>query len=222
MFYYKYILKLKRMQIFEEIFIEKRSVIITVREVLFYKTKMFHYFQGEIKTMGGTTFLMGKDFGIQIFYQWNSEKGEFFLFPYFDDQKKTFFYYAFDTFEQKQVFENVLKISWVGTKTAFLISKYSAKELSEAVKNMDTQFFQAIPGIWPKSAKKIILEMKGSFNLEEVETMHKNQKYFTDILKTLKSLGYEGETVKAKLWEYKQSITKENMSQVIKRIISQI
>lgn len=69
MFYYKYILKLKRMQIFEEIFIEKRSVIITVREVLFYKTKMFHYFQGEIKTMGGTTFLMGKDFGIQIFYQ---------------------------------------------------------------------------------------------------------------------------------------------------------
>ncbi len=41
--------------------------------------------------------------------------------------------------------------------------------------------------------------MKGSFNLEEVETMHKNQKYFTDILKTLKSLGYEGETVKAKL-----------------------
>ena len=118
---------------------------------------MFHYFQGEIKTIGGTTFLMGKDFGIQIFYQWNSEKGEFFLFPYFDDQKKTFFYYAFDTFEQKQVFENVLKISWVGTKTAFLISKYSAKELSEAVKNMDTQFFQAIPGIWPKSAKKIIL-----------------------------------------------------------------
>lgn len=183
---------------------------------------MFHYFHGELQNINGTTFLMGKEIGLQVFYQGTQQQGDFFLFPFFDDQRKTFFYYAFDTFSQKQLFENLLKISWVGTKTAFLISKYDVKELSDAVKNMDTQFFQSIPWIWPKSAKKIILEMKGSFNLDEVHQIDINQKLFRDILKTLKGLWYEGEIVKNKLSEYKQPLTKENMSQVIKRIISQI
>jgi Holliday junction resolvasome RuvABC DNA-binding subunit len=87
---------------------------------------------------------------------------------------------------------------------------------------MDTSFFQAIPGIGPKSAKKIILEMKGNLDVDEIQQMNSNQKYFTSILKTLKGLGYEPETVKSKLSEYKNPITKENMSQVIKRVISKI
>jgi len=183
---------------------------------------MFHYLKGVIEEIKGTFFLMGKDFWIQIYYQGEKTKGDFFLFPQFDDQKKTIFYYAFDTFEQKQLFENLLKVSWVWTKTAFLISKYDQKDLANAIKNMDTSFFQAIPGIGPKSAKKIILEMKGNLDVDEIQQMNSNQKYFTSILKTLKGLGYEPETVKSKLSEYKNPITKENMSQVIKRVISKI
>lgn len=183
---------------------------------------MFHFLRGVIKDIKGNLFLMVRDFWIQIYYQGDNTEGDFFLYPQFDDQKKTIFYYAFDSFEQKQLFENLLKVSWVWIKTAFLISKYPQEDLANAVKNMDTSFFQAIPGIWPKSAKKIVLEMKGNFDVDVIQQMNSNQKYFTSILKTLKWLWYEPEIVKTKLSEYKNTITKENMSQVIKWVISNI
>ena len=42
------------------------------------------------------------------------------------------------------------------------------------------------------------------------------------IVKTLKGLGYETEVVKEKLLKYHEPLTKENMSEVIKWLISQM
>jgi len=51
---------------------------------------------------------------------------------------------------------------------------------------LDIKFFQSIPGIGPKSAKKILLEMKGNFDLQDVQTMDIDQKLYKDIVKSLK------------------------------------
>jgi Holliday junction resolvasome RuvABC DNA-binding subunit len=64
-----------------------------------------------------------------------------------DDNKKTIIYFAFDTVEQKQLFESLLKINGIGTKTAFTIAQYGKSALKKAVQTMDIKFFQAIPGI---------------------------------------------------------------------------
>jgi len=45
------------------------------------------------------------------------------LYPYLDEGKKSVFYFAFDTLEQKQNFEQMLKVSGVGPKTAFQIAQ---------------------------------------------------------------------------------------------------
>jgi Holliday junction DNA helicase RuvA len=87
---------------------------------------------------------------------------------------------------------------------------------------MDTKFFQAIPGIGPKSAKKILIELKGSIDLKQINAIEGEQKLFKDIVKSLKNFGYEAETVKTLLTKYEGNITKETMSEVIKRVISQI
>lgn len=52
--------------------------------------------------------------------------------------------------------------------------------------------------------------------------MNLNQKLFKDIVRTLKGLGYETEVVKEKLLKYHEPLTKENMSEVIKWLISQM
>jgi Holliday junction resolvasome RuvABC DNA-binding subunit len=51
---------------------------------------------------------------------------------------------------------------------------------------LDVKFFQAIPGIGPKSAKKILLELKGTFDVQDVQTMDVDQKLYKDIVKSLK------------------------------------
>jgi len=110
----------------------------------------------------------------------------------------------------------------VGTKTAFTIAQYGKEELTKAVQSMDTKFFQSIPGIGPKSAKKILLELKGTIDLHQLSTIDTNQKLFKDIVKSLRNFGYEAETVKTTLSAYPGMMSREHMSEIIKWVISQI
>ena len=183
---------------------------------------MFHFFVGHLQKHGEKLFLVNDFFWIQVIYHWGKSDWDFFLFPQYDESRKTILYFAFDTFTPKELFEKLLKVNGIGSKTAFLIAQYDQKQLNDAVKNMDTTFFQSIPWIWPKSAKKIILEKKDSIKLEEVPTLKNKKKICKDIIKTLKWLGYESEIVKEKLLWYSDPITKETMPLVIKWIISQM
>jgi len=54
----------------------------------------------------------------------------------------------------------MLKVSGIGPKTAFQIVQLPKDSFQEAIKTVDIKFFQSIPGIGPKSAKKILLELK--------------------------------------------------------------
>jgi len=183
---------------------------------------MLHYFKGHIEKIWSTTLLINETRGIQVTYSGPRKEGDFFLYPHLDDNKKTVLYFAFDTAEHKQLFEQLLKISGVGCKTAFLIAQYGSEELGKAVQQMDVKFFQAIPWIGPKSAKKILLELKGTINLQDLSALDIDQKLFKDIVKSLRGFGYDAERVKAALTKYEGKICKENMSEVIKRVISQI
>jgi len=183
---------------------------------------MFHYFIGKIRHIGGETLLSNDMFGIQIHYLGKQNQGDFFLYPYLDDTKKTVAYYAFDSIDQKVMFETLLKISWVGPKTAFQISQLPKENVQNALKNVDVKFFQAIPWIWPKSAKKIVLQLRGTFDVEDLQRMDIDQKLYKNIVSSLKGFGYGADQVKTTLQKYEGTVTKENMSDVIKRIITQI
>lgn len=177
---------------------------------------------GKISHVGWEILLKNDMFGIQIYYIWKKDQGEFFLYPYIDDNKKTIFYYAFDTIDEKIMFEKMLKISGIGPKTAFQISQLPKENLQTALKNVDVKFFQTIPWIWPKSAKKIILQLRGTFDVEDIQRMDIDQKLYKNIVTSLKGFGYGADQVKACLQKYEGAVTKENVSEVVKRIISQI
>ncbi len=183
---------------------------------------MYHYFIGKIDRYWKKVYIQNTYFGIEVSYLWIKSEWWFFIYPHIDDTKKTIIYFAFDTIEQKSMFEDMLKINGIWTKTAFQIVQLQKKELQHAVKTLDVKFFQSIPGIGPKSAKKILLEMKDSIDLQDIQNIDIDQKLYKDIIKSLKWFGYDWEKIKSILQKYPEKITKTNMAEVIKRVIGQI
>lgn len=183
---------------------------------------MLHYFSWEVKRIWGDCFLTNPSFWIQALYAGNQKTWNFFIYPYFDDQRKTILYFAFDTYEQKTSFESLLKISWVGPKTAFQIVQFPANEIQEAVNTLDAKFFQSIPWIGPKLAKKIVLELKWNFQISEALDVEQDQKLFKSVAKSLQNFWFDWNRVKELLRTYPEKLTEENLPEVAKRVIAQM
>lgn len=81
---------------------------------------------------------------------------------------------------------------------------------------MDINFFKSVPGIGPKSAKKIILELKETIHADDVHKITGDTKVIKKILQTMKNLGYNTEKVKKLLLEYTDPITEDTMQEAIR------
>lgn len=74
--------------------------------------------------------------------------------------------YGFLTEEEKLMFEKLIGVSGVGPKVALAaLSTFSPAELARAVAVQDVACIQKIPGVGKKGASRIILELKGSFDV---------------------------------------------------------
>ena len=180
---------------------------------------MFHLFSGSCAKIGAKTYIQNQSFGIEVIYLWTTSEWMFFLYPYLDDNKKTIVYYAFDTAAQKAVFEDMLKISGVWPKTALHLVQLPVAEMQEAIRTLNVKFFQSVPGVWPKSAKKILLELKGNFVMEDVTQIDIDQKLYKDIVKSLKGIGYDTTRVGDLLRTYPEALDKNRVGEIIKWLI---
>lgn len=69
--------------------------------------------------------------------------------------------YGFLSFEDKCWFEEFIKISGLGPKTALaILSNYSCEAITEAILTNNCEFFSSISGIGGKIANRIPIEMK--------------------------------------------------------------
>lgn len=68
--------------------------------------------------------------------------------------------YGFLSLEEKQVFTELVKISWVGGKVALQLLSYGSERLLEAIQIQDKKFLLDIKGIGQKMAEKILLELR--------------------------------------------------------------
>lgn len=183
---------------------------------------MFHIFSGTCTKNGAKTYIQNQFFGIEAIYLGTKSEGLFYLYPYLDDNKKTIIYYAFDSIAQKSVFEDMLKISGVGPKTALHLVQLPVTDIQEAIRTLNVKFFQSVPGVWPKSAKKILLELKGNFAMEDVQQIDIDQKLYKDIVKSLKWIGYDTSRVASLLQTYPEPLDKNHVSEIIKWLIGNL
>ena len=84
--------------------------------------------------------------------------------------------FGFNTLEELKMFELLLGVSGVGAKTALtMLAVCEPSDFALAVISEDVKALTGIPGIGPKSAKRIILELKDKIKKEQEIENIKNQ-----------------------------------------------
>lgn len=78
--------------------------------------------------------------------------------------------FGFLSKEEKEAFELLIGVNGIGPKVGLsVLSTLSVYELKMAVISEDVKTISKTPGLGPKGAKKLILELKDKLNFEELE-----------------------------------------------------
>ena len=92
------------------------------------------------------------------------------VFTYYRGREDDISIYGFNTQEQLRMFELLLSVSGVGAKSALvMLSCIEPSEFAIAVISNNVKLLTQIPGIGPKSAQRIILELKDKLKAEQNE-----------------------------------------------------
>ncbi len=120
------------------------------------------------------------------------------LFTYMHVREDALELYGFPLHQEKKLFELLLSVSGVGTKTALTIINYGVHTVEKAVQTADVEFFSSIPRIGKKNAQKIIIELKnklGGMTDLDLKEDENGQKY--QIMEALTGMGFARNEVSA-------------------------
>ena len=100
------------------------------------------------------------------------------VYTYYRVREDDISIFGFNTLEELKMFELLLGVSGVGAKTAIaMIDVCEPSEFALAVISEDVKTLTTIPGIGPKSHKRIILELKDKIKKEQqIEELTKASK----------------------------------------------
>jgi Holliday junction DNA helicase RuvA len=104
--------------------------------------------------------------------------------------------YGFLDKAEKTLFERLIKINGVGPKVAMAIcSTYTPSQFATVINNKDINGIKKVPGIGPKSAGRILVELVG-FDVELVSSSTSVEtKAFNEATQALESLGFKKEKI---------------------------
>ncbi len=103
--------------------------------------------------------------------------------------------YGFAQMTEKVMFERLIKISGVGPKVAMAIcSTFSASSFATIINNNDVDGLKRVPGIGPKSAGRILVELSG-FDAALVQDAQNAPSAVLDASLALETLGFKKEQI---------------------------
>ena len=124
--------------------------------------------------------------------------------------------YGFKQSDEKRVFDTLVKVNGVGPSTALAVcSTMSASEFATALTSNSVEAFKKVPGIGPKSAKRILVELS-DFELES-DTLGGNSSINETIL-ALESLGFKKERIRKVLSTCKGEDTSSLIKEALKKL----
>lgn len=133
--------------------------------------------------------------------------------------------YGFFTEEEKNMFLHLISVSGIGPNTARLVlSSLTTQEFQKAIIQADVRLIQSIKGIGPKSAQRLILELKDKLKKDpvaegmDVLLSHGNSTVMTDeALAALNMLGFQkGQAEKAVQKSIRENTQIQSVEELIK------
>ncbi len=93
---------------------------------------------------------------------------EYSFFTYFSVKEDCFEIYGFRDEREREVFLSLISVQNVGEKSAMsIISTLGCDKVIEALKEGDPTYFLSVKGIGEKTAKRIVLELKGKLSFKD-------------------------------------------------------
>jgi Holliday junction DNA helicase RuvA len=125
--------------------------------------------------------------------------------------------YGFVSLEEKQMFDRVIKITGIGPSTAMAIcSTFTPQDFAKAVMAQDVTAIKAVPGIGPKSAKRLLVEL-GDFVLD-AQPSDPLSSAKREAQMALESLGFKKEKIQKVLASCQSSTTQDLIKEALKNL----
>ncbi len=124
--------------------------------------------------------------------------------------------YGFVNLEEKDMFISLIKVTGIGPKSALAILATSTpNEVAIAIENENESYLTKFPGIGKKTARQIILDLKGKLIITEEselfpESKDAGQDVLEEALLALEALGYS----KREITKVKKNLEKESFDSV--------
>jgi len=124
--------------------------------------------------------------------------------------------YGFKQSDEKRVFDTLVKVNGVGPSTALAVcSTMSPSEFATALTSNSVEAFKKVPGIGPKSAKRILVELS-DFELQS-DSLGANS-YINDTIMALESLGFKKERIRKVLSTCSGTDTSSLIKEALKKL----
>ncbi len=138
---------------------------------------MYEYIQGLVEEVAGECVILDVNgLGFEIFSPLSSTeamptKGEQArLFTHFHVREDIQRLYGFLTKAERELFRQLISISKVGPKVALsVLSGLSVDDILYSIQTGDASRFKAVSGIGPKTAQRLVLELKGKISMGDLQ-----------------------------------------------------
>jgi len=152
---------------------------------------------------------------------------EIFIYTYHHVREDVQSLYGFKTEDEKYLFEKLISVSGIGPKSAVsILGSVYVPEFIGAVEREDEKYLTQFPGVGKKTARQIILDLKGKLtnivslegNQEVVNQTNEVQEQFTEAEEALKALGYTEREIQSIIPELKREDLKKTDDMIRKAL----
>ncbi len=117
--------------------------------------------------------------------------------------------FGFKDEESLEFFKKIITVKGVGPKTGLnILGKANITQIIEAIENADIKFLKSLPGIGPKMASQMVLDLQGKLVMKE--TLVKEPDILEDVYEALVNLGFK----RAELGKLKEPLLKLNTDDI--------
>ncbi|MCX7909710.1 MAG: Holliday junction branch migration protein RuvA [Ignavibacteria bacterium] len=192
---------------------------------------MYSYIKGKIiRKTTSTIEIEVNGFGFELLVSLNSlsklgEVGdEIIIYTIFLFRDDNFQVYGFATQDEREIFQELIKISGIGPKIALAILSYlEVSEFIEVVKTNDIKKLVKLPGIGRKTSERILLEFREKIKkfdkVEKVEVSMDGKNLYEEAITALSVLGYQEIRVKNIVKEIISKSNKLTIEELLKQTL---
>ena len=128
--------------------------------------------------------------------------------------------FGFLEVDEKRLFDTLIKINGVGPKVAMaILSTYSPQSFAKVIESNDIKAMQRVPGIGPKSAGRILVDLSGwSLELTQTSTNSPKDSNLNQVILALESLGYKNDTIQKVI----KGLEPNDVGQMVKAALKKI